>query len=97
MGGVAGVIGVAIRVANSAVVGVACGIVVGVDSGAVVKVASGTAVEVASGTAVGVASGTAVRDIVSLFKVKLSWFYRAIVIIGLILIRAKLIFLFIYL
>ena len=103
--------GVAIRVAGGIAVGVACGTAVRVNGGAAVRVAGGAAIEVTGGAAVRVASSAAVRvasgigkvaggragDIVSLFKVKLSWSYRAIVIISLILIRAKPISLFIHL
>ena len=84
-----GVVGVAIRVAGGVVVRVASGIAVGVTDGTAVGVTDGTAVGVVGGIS-RVASGGA-RDIVSLFKVKLSQSYRAIVIISLILIRAKLI------
>ena len=72
-------------------------------SGVAVRVASSIAVGVASGVAVGVVSGidkvasSGARDIVSLFKVKLSWSYRATVIINLILIRVRPISLSIYL
>ena len=79
--------GVAIRVASGAAVGVACGAAVRVDGGVAVKVASGIS---------GVASSGA-RDIVSLSKVELSRSYRAIVIISLILIRARLISLSVHL
>ena len=82
-----GVVGVAIRVAGGVVVGVAGGVVVRVASGIAVGVTDGTAVGVVGGIS-RVASGGA-RDIVSLFKVKLSQSYRAIVIISLILIRAR--------
>jgi hypothetical protein len=68
------------------VVRAASDIVIGVSSGTVIKVASSTVIEVASG-----------GGVVSLFKIKLSQFYKAIVIINLILIRAKLISLSIYL
>ena len=81
MKGVVGVAGVAIGVAGGAAVGVAGGAAVGVASGAAVGVAGGIG---------GVAGGGA-RDIASLFKVKLSRSCRAIVIISLILIRARLI------
>ena len=60
-------------------------------------------VEVVSGVAVGVAGGRlwegidASRTIVSLFKVKLSQFYKIIIIINFTSVRAKLISLSIYL
>ena len=58
-----------------AAIGVAGGIAVGVDLGGVVGVA-GAVTRVASGAA-------------SLSRVALSWFYKATVIIGLILLRAR--------
>ena len=93
MGGVARVAGVAIRVAGGVAVGVACGAAVGVDGGVAVGVAGGIG-GVAGGFG-GVASSGA-RDIVSLSKVELSRSYRAIVIISLILIRARPISLSVY-
>ena len=65
-----------------------------VAGGIVIRVSGGVVIEVAGGIVIEVASS---RGIVSLFKIKLSRFYRAIVIISLILIRAGPIFLFIYL
>ena len=65
-----------------------------VASGIVIGVSSGTVIRVASSTVIGVASG---GSIISLFKVKLSQSCRATVIIGLILIRARLISSSIYL
>jgi hypothetical protein len=94
--------GIAVRVAGGAAVGVAGGVAVGVAGGVAVGVAGGIAVRVAGGIGGvagrigGVASGGA-RDIVSLSKVELSRSYRAIVIISLILIRARLISLSVYL
>ena len=73
-----------------AAIGVAGGVVVGVDLGGIVGVA-GAATGVAGGTVIKVASSAA-----SLSRVALSWSYRAIVIISLILLRARPISLSIY-
>ena len=94
MEGVAEVVGVAIGVAGGIAVGVAYGIAVGVDGGIAVRVAGG--IGGVAGRISGVASSRA-RDIASLSKVELSRSYRAIVIISLILIRARLISLSVYL
>jgi len=56
-------------------------------AGAAVGVAGGAAIRVAGSAAIGVASSG--RGIVSLSKVELSQSYRAIVIISLILLRAR--------
>ena len=92
--GVVGVAGVAIGVAGGVAVGVACGAAVGVAGGAAVGVAGSAAVGVAGG--IGGVTSSRARDIVSLSKVELSRSYRAIVIISLISIRARLISLSVY-
>ena len=67
---------------------------ISVGPGGVAGVA-GAAVGVAGGAAIGVAGSAAIRvaggggGVVSLSKVELSWSYRATVIIGLILLRAR--------
>ena len=101
MGGVIGVAKAAIKVASSAAIGINLGGVARV-AGAIVRVASSTAIKVSGGVVIRVASGTVIRvassgGVASLFKIKLSRSYRATVIISLILIRAKLISLSVYL
>ena len=91
----------AIGVTSSTAIGVGLGGVVRVAE-TVVRVASSTAIKVFGGVAIGVAGSTVIGvasggGIASLFKVKLSRSYRSTVIISLILIRARLISLPIYL
>ena len=93
MGGVIVVAETAIKIASGVVIGVGLEGVVGV-VGAAVRVTSNTVIGVSGGAAIGVISS---RGIISLSKVKLNQSCKAIVIIGLILIRAKPISLSIYL
>ena len=87
-----GVVGAVIGVADGAVIGVADGIVVGVAGGAAVGIASGIGGAAGGGVGDACVAGKGVDAsgiIISLSRVELSWSCKAIVIIGLILMRAS--------
>jgi len=71
--------------------------------GVAIRVAGGAATRVAGGTAAGIAggvggvAGSRARGIISLFKVKLSQFYRVVIIISFTSVRAAISSLSIYL